>query len=198
MIGNHDANDGGPSNYRRYLGPDYYSLDYGDCHFLIVNSMHKTPQQAAWIAKDLELLRGKKRLFIFQHSRRPRRSTSSSPPTRPRACSPATGILSTPCAHQQHEFLQHRQLPVRRHRLFAGRFQGHRRGPRADHQPDALDRDGRRLTIVTPAESLLIPEGDLIVLVNAYETSAVTVSIRYELKAGDQSIANGELKAQGD
>jgi hypothetical protein len=51
---------------------------------------------------------------------------------------------------------------------------------------------------VTPAESLLIPEGDLIVLVNAYETSAVTVSIRYELKAGDQSIANGELKAQGD
>lgn len=198
VIGNHDANDGGPSNYRHYLGPDYYSFDYGDCHFLIVNSMHKTPQQAAWIAKDIELLRGKKRLFIFQHF------SPSEEEHQQFAAYSAEGVFSGHW-HSQHTVRINNMNSYNTANFLFGGIDCSPAGFKViDVGAGRITSrmrwlaDGRRLTIVTPAEALLIPEGDLMVLVNAYETSADTVSMRYELKGGGQSIAKGELKAQGD
>ena len=67
VFGNHDASSGNTSNFRKYLGPDYYSFNYGDCHFLILNSIYPSTTQDNWVASDLALLRGSKKLFIFQH-----------------------------------------------------------------------------------------------------------------------------------
>jgi outer membrane protein assembly factor BamB len=67
-FGNHDANTGDDraANYRAYLGPDYYSFDYGAYHFIILNSVLTTAQQQ-WLQNDLQILGKTKPLIFIQH-----------------------------------------------------------------------------------------------------------------------------------
>lgn len=69
VFGNHDANKGDypTSNYHKYLAPDYYSLDIGDIHLLMLNSIHRSARQDRWIRRDLDLLAKGKKVFAFQH-----------------------------------------------------------------------------------------------------------------------------------
>ncbi len=69
VIGNHDI-DKTPdavTNYRRYLGPDYYSFDQGGVHFVVVNSVTPSERQIAWFEKDLAMLGKDKPVVVFQH-----------------------------------------------------------------------------------------------------------------------------------
>jgi outer membrane protein assembly factor BamB/predicted phosphodiesterase len=69
VFGNHDANEGEDrsANYRHYLGPDYYSFDYGAYHFIVLNSVLTTVRQQKWLENDIQLLRKNKLLILFQH-----------------------------------------------------------------------------------------------------------------------------------
>jgi len=70
VYGNHDQNRDGrepAANYRRFLGPDYYSADFGDLHLVMLNSVHPSERQDRWLEQDIRLLGRGKRIVAFQH-----------------------------------------------------------------------------------------------------------------------------------
>lgn len=198
VFGNHDANNRGSGNYRRYLGPDYYSFSYGNCHFLIVNSVQKTPEQAAWVAADLAQLRGDKRLFIFQHY-------SPSADEHSDFATYNTQAVFTGHWHCQHSVsigsMRSYNSPTL---LFGGidcspaSFKVISVGPREIATRTRYLADGKRLQIVNPGADLLIPRADIPVVVNVYETSADITGVTYEVRREGQTIAQGELTRVGD
>ena len=65
--GNHDAKGSMP-HYHRYLGPDHYSFNVGDGHFVMLNCMSFDEEQKAWVAKDLAAApRGAARVFAMHY-----------------------------------------------------------------------------------------------------------------------------------
>src|SRR5208283_1613104 len=54
-------------NYRHYVGPDYYSFDYSDYHFVVLNSIKVLDRQKEWLKNDLAILGKGKKLIVFQH-----------------------------------------------------------------------------------------------------------------------------------
>jgi predicted phosphodiesterase len=85
MPGNHDIGDKPVAwmpagtvdaetiaRYRRHFGPDHFSLDHGDCHFVVLNAplvnsgLPEEAEQAAWLEADLAASAGK-RVFLFSH-----------------------------------------------------------------------------------------------------------------------------------
>ena len=63
--GNHDAKGSMP-HYHRYLGPDHYSFNVGDGHFVMLNCMSFDEEQKAWVEKDLAAApRGTARIFAL-------------------------------------------------------------------------------------------------------------------------------------
>ena len=56
-------------HYRKVLGPDYYSFDYGGWHFIIFNSIHLDDHKmnTNWFEQDVKLLGKKKPIIIFKH-----------------------------------------------------------------------------------------------------------------------------------
>ncbi len=92
LPGNHDMNfmarDDNHSldTYKRYFGPAYYSFDYGDVHYVILDSIiydgmdpedpDKLPEytggidekQLAWLKADLDLLPGDATLVLAMHA----------------------------------------------------------------------------------------------------------------------------------
>lgn len=69
IFGNHDQNSGEDRsrNYRAFMGPDYYSADYGNLHLVMLNSMQRTERQDRWLADDIRLLGKGKTILAFQH-----------------------------------------------------------------------------------------------------------------------------------
>jgi len=82
VAGNHDVGNAPTAKdldlYRREFGRDWYSFDYGGCHFVVLNSViiHKGEKvadqaaaQMAWLAEDLRQAasRKPKHVIVFQH-----------------------------------------------------------------------------------------------------------------------------------
>jgi hypothetical protein len=66
----------GKTMYRSYLGPDYYSFNYGGVHFVALNTAdvrgedyygHVDSLQLAWLARDLELVPANMPVVTFNH-----------------------------------------------------------------------------------------------------------------------------------
>lgn len=66
-VGNHEYFFGGAAtyaaridNYRRYVGPEWYSFDYGNRHFVVIENNGGAPfdEQFEWVQRDLELHAG--------------------------------------------------------------------------------------------------------------------------------------------
>lgn len=197
VFGNHDANSGGASNYRKYLGPDYYSFDYADCHFLILNAIQKTTQQQAWVAKDLQLLRGSKRLFIFQHY-----SPSQEEHTQFQSWS-AEAVFSGHW-HSQHTVSVGSMTSYNTATFLFGGIDCSPAGFKVisvttDRSTSRMRwiADGKQLQIVTPSNSVLVPNDDVLVIVNAYETSADVESVGYRVEHSGEVVAEGSLTRQG-
>ncbi len=65
--GNHDAKGSMP-HYHRYLGPDHYSFNVGDGHFVMLNCMSFDAEQKAWVEKDLAAApKGAARIFALHY-----------------------------------------------------------------------------------------------------------------------------------
>jgi len=81
--GNHDVNYKAPTDkhsldtYKRYFGPGYYSFDYGDVHFMVLDTVEYQgnssyignipDKQMAWIANDLEYVPKDKLIVLAMH-----------------------------------------------------------------------------------------------------------------------------------
>ncbi|XOV91784.1 MAG: calcineurin-like phosphoesterase C-terminal domain-containing protein [Bacteroidota bacterium] len=82
--GNHDTNPESPNHeystetYKSVFGPDYYSFDYGQVHFLALNNIgflgkgngyvgHIDEQQMQWIENDLKDVPSDKLIMIITH-----------------------------------------------------------------------------------------------------------------------------------
>lgn len=66
----------GRNMYRFYFGPDYYSFNYGECHFIGLNSLsfddlyyygHIDSTQLEWLKRDLAVLPPSTPVITFQH-----------------------------------------------------------------------------------------------------------------------------------
>lgn len=80
-LGNHDIRGTGRETFIKLYGPEYYSFDFGDNHFVFLDSSrgyaekHAIPdEQYAWLARDLQKAQGK-RIYVISHV----------PPTDPRS-----------------------------------------------------------------------------------------------------------------
>jgi 3',5'-cyclic AMP phosphodiesterase CpdA len=68
-VGNHDAVMGGWKNFQKYFGALYYSFDYQDSHFIILNNAFRESfgkEQFEWLKKDLAASRARHK-FVFMH-----------------------------------------------------------------------------------------------------------------------------------
>lgn len=56
LPGNHDMNQGDtrPARFRELFGPEYYSFNYGSCHFTAINNYHPEAAQDEWLLNDLQ------------------------------------------------------------------------------------------------------------------------------------------------
>ena len=75
-VGNHEYFNGGPAtyqaridNYRRHVGPEWYSFDHGKRHFLVIENNGAAPfdEQREWIEQDLAANAQGKRVVVLQH-----------------------------------------------------------------------------------------------------------------------------------
>jgi outer membrane protein assembly factor BamB len=75
-VGNHEYyNRGGSSyperidNYRRHVGPEWYSFDHGERHFIVLENNGAAPleEQREWMKADLEAHAQGKRVVVLMH-----------------------------------------------------------------------------------------------------------------------------------
>ena len=75
-VGNHEYFGGGQptyagriDNYRRYVGPEWYSFDYGNRHFVVFDNCGGAPfdEQRDWVKRDLEANAPGKRVVVLMH-----------------------------------------------------------------------------------------------------------------------------------
>ncbi len=70
LPGNHDAKSAeGLAHYHRYLGPNYYSFNVGNCHFVLLDAMRFDEDvQRQWISQDLAAApKGATRIFALHY-----------------------------------------------------------------------------------------------------------------------------------
>ncbi|MDD4716143.1 MAG: metallophosphoesterase [Oscillospiraceae bacterium] len=80
-LGNHDIRGNGRDTYIKLYGPEYYSFDFGDNHFVFLDSSRGyaekqaiPDEEYAWLETDLQKAQGK-RIYVISHV----------PPTDPRS-----------------------------------------------------------------------------------------------------------------
>lgn len=75
-VGNHEYYAGGGSgyaaridNYRRHVGPEWYSFDYGNRHYIVLENNGSAPfdEQLAWATQDLAMHATGKRVVVLAH-----------------------------------------------------------------------------------------------------------------------------------
>ncbi|MEQ7007765.1 PQQ-binding-like beta-propeller repeat protein [Actinopolymorpha sp. B17G11] len=75
-VGNHEYFNGGEptypariDNYRRHVGPEWYSFGYGDRHFVVLENNGAAPfeEQHAWLLQDLQTHAEDKRVVVLMH-----------------------------------------------------------------------------------------------------------------------------------
>ena len=69
IFGNHDRDNGLDRlrNFQQLLGPDYYSFDYANWHFVAFNNIIQSEKQLQWLENDLTYVTEQKNIIIFQH-----------------------------------------------------------------------------------------------------------------------------------
>ena len=75
-VGNHEYFFGGPAtyqaridNYRRYVGPEWYSFGHGNRHFVVLENNGQAPfaEQFEWLRQDLEANANGKQVVVLTH-----------------------------------------------------------------------------------------------------------------------------------
>lgn len=72
-LGNHDIRGNGRETFQRLYGPEYFSFDFGNSHFIFLDSSRGyaetqaiPEEQYAWLERDLKKAQGR-RIFVITH-----------------------------------------------------------------------------------------------------------------------------------
>jgi outer membrane protein assembly factor BamB len=204
VIGNHDYNSGpiATSHWERYLGPRYFSFDYGRYHCLCPDSTVLDDVQKAWIEKDLSMIPEGQPILVFQHHHPEREELDS-------LARYNTKAIFTGHWHGTREMLYKGILDINSATFRFGGIDRTARGFRvAEFDGDSIGFDyrvggiERLLAVVSPAQSASVPPGRIPIVVNAYDTGTrvvhVTVTIRDPADHGRDAGGTIELTAGGD
>jgi outer membrane protein assembly factor BamB len=202
-MGNHEFT-GGPdyrtriNTYRRHLGPEWYSFNYGGRHFVILENHlgFSQPDQLKWLEQDLERHAEDREVVVVVHK----------PLNAPQTPSPAadTGqyldllarydTVLVLMGHTHVNDVARDVIPGARHvvtnsssytidqtpngfRLVT--FRG-----REERHPFKMYNVDRSLTIVSPGPGGAVPRGGVTVLANAYNTSSNIIGVEYRVDRG--------------
>ncbi|WP_046771444.1 outer membrane protein assembly factor BamB family protein [Jiangella alkaliphila] len=199
-VGNHDiTDDTGYDNYRKYLGPEWYSFDYGSRHFVVLenNSGFADTAQLEWLRQDLAAnAQDDKEVVVVVH--RP----MDSPPTAGGANGPARYIelldqYNTKLVLAGHTHKNDVDLSVVGG---AAHVVTNATSGTLDQTPNGfrvVTFEGRKneypfkmygvrqsLTVTNPAPGALVAEGDATVQINAYDTTSTVTDVSYRLDGG--------------
>ena len=187
-IGNHDVL-GGNENYQRFCGPRYYSFNAGNCHFILLDCTQLDDKQKAWIKSDVAAApKDATRIFLMHYL-----------PTRDNlrlfADLGAAAVLSG----HWHGSRNTKTFGVLNLNTPPFRYGGIDRTPasfqvvdvKQGHVTSELRFTGQEkcATIVTPVGEVSAPNGELQVLVNAYDTWAGVESVDCQIDGKSYSLA---------
>lgn len=213
-VGNHEYAAGSSyaariDNYRRHVGPEWYSFDYSDRHFLVLEDNGAAPfdEQLEWVKADLALhMKRGKHLVVLTHQ--PMNVPFGSP-----SVYDAYGKVLEQYGAELILVGHEHSNDVEPHSDFAGTakhiqtvsssytidnaprgFRFVNMSSKAFDNPFRLYGAEKELTIVSPASGTAVPlEGFPGIQVNAYDTTDAPVSARFRVDRKDWQ----QLKASG-
>ncbi|MBF8185823.1 PQQ-binding-like beta-propeller repeat protein [Nonomuraea sp. K274] len=200
IVGNHDFEDSDLyDNYRKHLGPEWYSFDYGNRHFVMLEntSGFSDPPQLEWMRNDLAT-NAKKNKEVVVVAHRP----MNSPATAGGADSPApfievleqynTKLVLSGHTHKNDvdltavEGAAHVVTNATSSTLDQSP-NGFRvvsfKGREIDYPFKMYDVE-RSLAVTSPAPGAQVAQGDGMVQVNAYNTTSNVTDVRYRIDRG--------------
>lgn len=204
-VGNHEYFGGGGSgyaarinNYRRHVGPEWYSFDYADRHYLVIENNGQAPfeEQLAWAEADLAANATGKRLVVLTHQ--PMNVPFGAPSTYD-----AYGKLLEKYGAELVLVGHEHSNDVEPDSKFASTAKHiqtvsssytidnaprgfryvHMAGEQFDNPLRMYGRQ-QQLTVVNPAPGSVLPMRDFDLVVNAYDTSDEATGVRVRLDGG--------------
>jgi len=178
VVGNHDLFI---EVYEEFLGPSYYSFNYGGRHFVVLNCMSDVPQQLDWLRKDLAVQPAGVELVVFQHYSPDEDLLEFLSHHNTRAV--FSGHWHSSKVFQYKNILYVNTPPIR----FGGFAMSPRGFKRASFQDGDLvleDRLGgcrRHLTVVSPTDGGIIPAGKIQIKANAYDVSSRVTNVQFRI-----------------
>jgi outer membrane protein assembly factor BamB len=201
-VGNHDFAPGTDyktriDRYRGYLGPEWYSFDYGNRHFVTLENTlgFNESDQLEWLKQDLALNAKNKEVVVFVHKPLNTPQTPSADKTKE-----FIDLLSqyqtrlVMVGHTHVNDVAQDTIPGANHVTTVSssytidqmpngfrmvRFQGGKQ----DQKFKMYDVK-QSASIVHPAVGSEVPQGKVDVLVNAYNTTSNVTSVEYRVDAG--------------
>ena len=202
-VGNHEFT-GGPDyrtridNYRRHVGPEWYSFDYGRRHFVVLENHQGFSQveQLEWLEGDLERHAKDREVVVIVHKPLNAPQTPR-PELDTQRFLDALGRFKTVLVLMGHTHVNDVAadvIPGASHvvtnsssytidqtpngfRLVS--FEGGQ-----EQHPFKMYGVDRQLTIVSPGQGDRVPRGELTVVVNAYNTASTVRSARFRIDDG--------------
>ena len=200
VFGNHDLDNGlnRLRNFHRFLGPDYFSFDFADCHIVSYNRIIPSEKQNEWLENDLTNCGRNKRILIFQHF----------PPTEEQLEKLLTFDVKAIFSGHWHsnKIIQYKGIML--YNTPPLRFGGIDNSP-AGFRVVHVDWDTvythfhfggvhNKMTVVYPAENCVHHEDSLNIMVNIYDTKSRARLVGYQLMKHPDFNEIGRLTQKND
>jgi outer membrane protein assembly factor BamB len=197
-MGNHEYGPGPDyrtriDNYRRHLGPEWYSFTYGQRHFIVLENNSAgwgEADQLAWLRRDLELNAQDREVVVFVH--KPLNTPQTVSGTKPFIdLLDQYNTVLVLMGHTHVNDVELDTIPGADHVVTNssaytidqtpnGFRQVNFHGGRLSHAFKMYDVE-RSLTLVNPAPGARVEQGRLPIQINAYHTSSSVDSAEYRV-----------------
>ena len=203
-VGNHEFT-GGPDyrtridNYRRHVGPEWYSLNYGTRHFVILENHQgfSQPDQLAWLTQDLERHAANREVIVIVHKPLNTPQTPT-PQANTRQYLDLLARYKTVLILMGHTHVNdvaRDVIPGAKHVVTNSSSYTIDQTPngfrvvtfhnREERHPFKMYNVDHDLTIVSPGQGSEVPrDDDVNILVNAYNTSSNVVDVEFRIDQG--------------
>ncbi|WP_223590033.1 outer membrane protein assembly factor BamB family protein [Neobacillus bataviensis] len=202
-VGNHDFAPGSDyktriDRYRDYLGPEWYSFDYGNRHFVVLENTlgFDQPDQLEWLQKDLSInAKGDKEVVVFVH--RPMNTPQTPSPDKTKQFIDLLKQYNTRLVMVGHTHVNDvatDTIPGADHVTTVSSAYTIDQMPNGFRMVSFLgDKQEEKYkmydvkqsaAIVHPAAGSEVPEGKMDILVNAYNTSSNVIKVEYRIDGG--------------
>ncbi len=201
-VGNHDFGPGTDyqtriNRYRTYLGPEWYSFDYGNRHFVTLENVlgFKETDQFEWLKQDLELNAKDKEVVVFVH--KPMNTPETPTPENTKQFIDLLSQYHTRLVMVGHTHVNdvaQDTIPGANHVTTVSSAytidqmpNGFRmvtfQGDKQEEQYKMYDVK-QSAAIVHPAAGSEVPQGKMDILVNAYNTTSNVTKVEYRIDGG--------------